>query len=52
MKCTKNVLTVILVATLLSSCSLFRKKNKCNTCPTWDSIELAEIGPNQYDSEN
>jgi len=24
---------------LLSSCSIFRKKNKCNTCPKWNSIE-------------
>ncbi|MFK7757403.1 MAG: hypothetical protein AB8B53_10775 [Flavobacteriales bacterium] len=39
MKKNKSILVLFSVAILLSSCSLFRKKNKCNTCPTWDQIE-------------
>lgn len=28
----------------MSSCSLFRKKNKCDTCPSWKSeIERLDI---------
>lgn len=26
---------IIFVAISMSSCSLFRKKNKCDTCPSW-----------------
>jgi hypothetical protein len=34
-----GVLAVFLLS--LSACSLFRKKNKCMSCPTWkDNVEL------------
>lgn len=52
MKSIKNIVIVILAVAFLSSCSLFRKKNKCNSCPSWDSIELTEANPGQNDSEN
>lgn len=40
----KILLGFILLALCLSSCGLFKKKNKCVSCPTWDQIETgAEI---------
>jgi len=42
MKKFKPFLVLLCVAITISSCSLFRKKNKCNTCPTWDQIETLE----------
>jgi len=50
--------TIIFVAALLSSCSLFRKKNKCMSCPKWDdNIELSteiqqEALLNEYESRH
>lgn len=45
-----RIFLVLLVgAMIFSSCSLFRKKNKCMSCPTWnDHIELnTDIDTNQ-----
>jgi hypothetical protein len=40
----KNIQLIVLVSFLaltLASCSTTRRKNRCNTCPTWDDkIEL------------
>jgi hypothetical protein len=44
-KITRIVGFVLLLigVSILSSCSLFRKKNRCNTCPKWeDHIELVD----------
>ena len=27
---------LLMLVVLLGSCSLFRKKNRCNSCPKWD----------------
>jgi|GEM_PF-4237085 len=35
-----SILTLFMLVAVLSSCSLFRKKNKCVSCPTWhDEIQ-------------
>lgn len=34
-----NFLAVIIVIVLLSSCGLFRKKNRCNDCPKWSKTK-------------
>ncbi len=39
----KTVIVIVFISLSMTtnSCSLFRKKNKCDTCPTWsnDNIE-------------
>ncbi|MGC6533832.1 MAG: hypothetical protein ACON34_12600 [Flavobacteriales bacterium] len=41
-----SVLLVLAAATVLASCSGTRKKNKCQTCPTWhDEVQLNEAQP-------
>lgn len=40
----KNLILLLLAIVLLSSCATRRKK-KCNTCPTWNSIE--KVTPEQ-----
>ncbi len=35
MKKISIIITIVTMVIGLSSCRLFRKKNKCNTCPTW-----------------
>jgi len=39
----KTVIVIVFISLTMTtnSCSLFRKKNKCDTCPTWsnDNIE-------------
>ncbi|MCH2197428.1 MAG: hypothetical protein MK081_01490 [Flavobacteriales bacterium] len=35
------IILAVLFSVLMSSCSAFRKKNRCNTCPVWkDQIEV------------
>gem|GEM_PF-3747781 len=34
----KPLIALILLGLMLGSCASMRKKNRCNTCPTWDSI--------------
>lgn len=44
MKSNKKYLSIaflLMVAVSLSSCGLFRKKNRCNTCPKWDDMPAA-----------
>ncbi|MFT5182959.1 MAG: hypothetical protein ACI84C_000081 [Flavobacteriales bacterium] len=37
------LLFLFVVVVTASSCSLFRKKNKCMSCPTWhDEIEVVQ----------
>gem|GEM_PF-4832183 len=33
----KPIIAILIVSFIMisNSCSLFRKKNKCDTCPTW-----------------
>lgn len=38
----RPLITLLLAAMVLSSCGLFRKKNKCHTCPTWSMEMKAE----------
>jgi len=35
MKKLSVIIIVVLIAVGMSSCKLFRKKNKCDTCPSW-----------------
>ncbi len=43
---TTRFLLLFVVIALLSSCSIFRKKNRCNTCPVWkDNVELKQELP-------
>lgn len=40
-----QLLILILISISMSSCKLFRKKNKCDTCPSWKTqIEQLEEG--------
>jgi len=40
----RKILGAFFLAFVLSSCGLFKKKNKCVSCPTWDEIEIgAEV---------
>ncbi len=43
-----RILIVLSVCITISSCSLFRKKNRCNDCPKWSKIEYHENGIVQY----
>lgn len=44
MKKLSIIIVVILIAVGMSSCKLFRKKNKCDTCPSWKSeIEILDF---------
>ena len=42
-KCMKkawiSLMLILFVATIFS-CKTLRKKNRCNTCPTWDHIDV------------
>ena len=38
-----SILTFFILVTVLSSCSLFRKKNKCVNCPTWNDEIQTEL---------
>ena len=29
----------VFLMVLTTSCAVFRKKNKCNTCPNWSKVE-------------
>jgi hypothetical protein len=43
MKKLSVIIIAILIVVGISSCRIFRKKNKCDTCPSWKSeIEQAE----------
>jgi len=34
-KISRNIFFIALTSLLISSCGLFRKKNRCHTCPSW-----------------
>lgn len=40
MKRNRKFLGIIILAIAMSSCGLFKKKNKCVSCPTWDEVEI------------
>ena len=33
-----GIFSAVIGMTALSSCGLFRKKNRCNTCPKWNDM--------------
>ena len=35
MKKIASITFIVLIMTSMSSCKLFRGKNKCDTCPSW-----------------
>ncbi|MCB0759879.1 MAG: hypothetical protein KDC12_00045 [Flavobacteriales bacterium] len=36
-------LCLLMITAAITSCSVFRKKNRCNTCPTWrDEVEVVD----------
>jgi len=41
-KCLSICALALVISLSATGCKAFRKKNKCNTCPTWDSIELSQ----------
>jgi len=44
MKKAASIVLVLLMVTSMSSCKLFRGKNKCDTCPSWKA-EVKQIEP-------
>jgi outer membrane PBP1 activator LpoA protein len=42
-----KVLTILILFLILSSCSLFRKKNRCSDCPKWSKAEYHFYGIEQ-----
>ena len=36
------LLVTILFAASVISCKSTRRKNRCNTCPTWDQIDISQ----------
>lgn len=37
------LLTIVFISSMFS-CKSSRKKNRCNTCPTWDQVDLPQEG--------
>ncbi len=45
----KGVAFILIISLGMSSCALFRTKNKCNTCPSWSqSIEIKKTESHDY----
>jgi hypothetical protein len=42
MKKIASITFIILLMTSMSSCKLFRGKNKCDTCPSWKA-EMKQV---------
>lgn len=40
----KRIASITFIILLMSSCKLFRGKNKCDTCPSWKA-EVEQVAP-------
>ncbi|MFK7808835.1 MAG: hypothetical protein AB8F74_13610 [Saprospiraceae bacterium] len=36
------LLMIVFILSFTVSCKSSKKKNKCNTCPTWDQVDVPE----------